>query len=100
VGYARQLHVTIVPQQEAFGHMHHTLMFEQYLALGETTHGSALAPGQPGSIDLVRRWITELAGMFPGSFLRVGADEVNELGPGKAAPPWRRAEPPSSTSTF
>jgi hexosaminidase len=84
VGYARQFHVTIVPQQEAFGHMHHTLMFEQYLPLGETPHGSALAPGQPGSIDLVRRWITELAGMFPGPFLHVGADEVNELGTGQS----------------
>ena len=62
--------------------MHHTLMFEQYLPLGETPHGSALAPGQPGSIDLVRRWITDLAGMFPGPFLHVGADEVNELGTG------------------
>ncbi|MGO9257422.1 MAG: family 20 glycosylhydrolase [Bryobacteraceae bacterium] len=86
VRYARQFHVTIVPEQEAFGHMHHTLMFEQYLPLGETPHGSALAPGQPGSIELVRRWVTELAAIYPGPFIHVGADEVNELGTGQSQP--------------
>ncbi len=37
--YAQQYHVTIVPQQEAFGHLHHALMFEKYSPLGGNAAG-------------------------------------------------------------
>ena len=84
--YAQQYHVTIVPEQEAFGHMHHTLMYETYSHLAETPHGSALAPGQEGSIQLIKRWFAEIASMFPGPFIHIGADEVNELGLGQTKP--------------
>ena len=84
VDYARQYHVIIVPEQEAFGHLHHALMFETYSPLAETPHGSALAPGQAGSIPLIQQWFTEIASMFPGPFIHIGADEVNELGTGQS----------------
>ena len=48
VAYARQYHVIVVPEQEAFGHVRHMLIYEQYQQLAETSHGSVLAPGQPG----------------------------------------------------
>ncbi len=83
VRYAQQYHVTIVPEQEAFGHLHHTLMYDKYAKLAETPHGSVLAPGQPGSIQLIQQWFTEIASMFPGPFLHVGADETFELGQGQ-----------------
>ncbi len=35
VEYARQYHVTIVPEQEAFGHLHHVLTWQQYAHLAE-----------------------------------------------------------------
>jgi hexosaminidase len=86
VAYAAKYHVTVIPEQEAFGHLHHALMFEKYDALGETPLGSALAPGQPVSAELIRSWFKELAALTPGPFLHIGADEVNELGLGQSKP--------------
>ncbi len=37
--YAAQYHVTVVPEQEAFGHLHHVLKYEQFSSLAETSHG-------------------------------------------------------------
>ena len=53
VEYAAKYHITVIPEQEAFGHLHHVLKFEQYSPLGETPHGSVLAPGDPGSLPLI-----------------------------------------------
>ena len=83
VGYARQFHVTVVPEQEAFGHLHHTLVWEQYKGLAETPHGAVLAPGQAGSIELIKSWFGELARIYPGPFLHIGADETVDLGEGQ-----------------
>jgi hypothetical protein len=83
VRYANQYHVTIVPEQEAFGHLHRVLMYDVYSQLAETPHGSVLAPGQPASLDLIRQWFTETASSFPGPFLHIGADETFELGRGQ-----------------
>ncbi len=83
VRYANQYHVTVVPDQEAFGHLHRVLMFDIYSQLAETPHGSVLAPGQPGSLDLIRQWFTEMASIFPSPFLHIGADETFELGRGQ-----------------
>jgi hypothetical protein len=84
VSYAQKFHVTIVPEQEAFGHLHHALTFEKYSPLAETPHGSALTPGQPGSVELDKQWFGEIASMFPGPFIHIGADEVNEQGTGQS----------------
>lgn len=83
VHYAQRYHVILVPEQEAFGHLHHTLMFEQYAQLAETPHGSVLAPGQPGSLQLIDQWFQEIAAMFPGPFIHIGADETFDLGKGQ-----------------
>jgi len=83
VEYARQFHVTVIPEQEAFGHLHHTLVWEQYKALAETPHGAVLAPGQAGSIELIKSWFGELARIYPGPFLHIGADETVDLGEGQ-----------------
>lgn len=83
VEYARPFHVTVIPDQEAFGHLHHTLVWEKYSELAETPHGSVLAPGQPGSIELIKSWFGELARIYPGPFLHIGADETVDLGEGQ-----------------
>jgi N-acetyl-beta-hexosaminidase len=44
VAYAKLYHITIIPEQEAFGHLHHNLAWEQYQQLAETPHGAVLAP--------------------------------------------------------
>ncbi len=83
VRYASRYYVTIIPEQEAFGHLHRVLMYDTYSQLAETPHGSVLAPGQPGSQELIRQWFTEMASIFPGPFLHIGADETFELGRGQ-----------------
>jgi hexosaminidase len=83
VAFARQLHITIVPEQEAFGHLHNVLQYEKYADLAESPHGHVLAPGQPGSLPLINSWFTQIAADFPGPFLHVGADETFELGTGR-----------------
>lgn len=83
VRYAAQYYVTVVPEQEAFGHLHNILKYELYNDLAERPHGHVLAPGQEGSYKLIESMFTELAGVFPGPFLHIGADETFELGRGQ-----------------
>ncbi len=86
VAYAAQYHVIIIPEQEAFGHLHYLLNWEQYAQLAETPHGHVLAPGQPDSIKLTHDMFQELAGIYPSPFLHLGADETVELGKGQTKP--------------
>ena len=83
VAYAKLYHITIIPEQEAFGHLHYNLAWEQYQPLAETPHGAVLAPGQLGSIELITQMFTELASLYPGPFLHIGADETVDLGLGQ-----------------
>lgn len=85
VEYARHYHVTVVPEQEAFGHLHKVLTWQQYAPLAEISNGAVLAPGQAGSMQLITQWFDELAGIYPSPFLHVGADETFELGQGQTA---------------
>jgi hexosaminidase len=81
--YANRRHVMVIPEQEAFGHLHHLLTYEKYADVAESPHGHVLAPGQPGSIPLIQSWFAQIAQDFPGPFLHVGADETFELGTGR-----------------
>lgn len=83
VAYARPYHITVVPEQEAFGHLRHVLVWENYASLAETPHGAVLAPGQPGSVDVIQKMFGELAQLYPGPFLHIGADETEDLGEGQ-----------------
>ncbi|HKO17061.1 MAG TPA: family 20 glycosylhydrolase [Gemmatimonadaceae bacterium] len=83
VAYARQYHIEVIPEQEAFGHLHHLLKYELYAPLAETPHGHVLAPGQPGSMTLIREMFAEIDSLFPGRFVHLGADETFELGRGQ-----------------
>jgi hypothetical protein len=83
VAYAKLYHITIIPEQEAFGHLHNSMTWEEYQPLVETPHGAVLAPGQPGSVALIKQMFTELAAIYPGPFLHIGADETVDLGLGR-----------------
>lgn len=83
VAYARPYHITIIPEQEAFGHLRNALQWEQYQPLAETPHGAVLSPTQPGSTALIKQMFTELAAAYPGPFLHIGADETVDLGVGQ-----------------
>jgi hexosaminidase len=83
VAYAAQYHITVIPEQEAFGHLHNILKFEQYSPLAETSHGAVLAPGDAGTLPQIAGWFGELAQVFPGPYAHIGADETFELGLGR-----------------
>src|SRR4051812_725398 len=85
VAYAANYHVDIIPEQEAFGHLHHALKYEIYSPLAETPHGHVLAPGQPGSLPLIKQMFGEITALFPSRFVHLGADETFELGRGQSA---------------
>ncbi len=80
VAYARQNHITIVPDQEAFGHLHHVLKWELHQDEAETPHGYLLAPGQTGTLPLIKDWFADVAQEFPSPFIHIGADETFDLG--------------------
>jgi hexosaminidase len=86
VAFATRLHITIVPEQEAFGHVHHVLEYEKYANVAETPHGYVIAPGQPASLPLITSWFTQIAADFPSPFLHIGADETFDLGTGRTKP--------------
>lgn len=83
VAYARRYHIDVVPEQEAFGHLHHVLKYDLYDQLAETPHGHVLAPGQAGSLDLIKQWFAEIDSTFPSKLVHLGADETFELGLGR-----------------
>lgn len=82
VTYAAKYHVMIIPEQEAFGHLHFMLNQEKYADLAETPHGHVLAPGAPGAIPFITRMFGQLAQDYPAPLLHLGADETFELGKG------------------
>lgn len=84
VAYAAKYHMIVIPEQEAFGHLHHVLKFEAYSHLGETPHGAVLAPSDPGSLAQIGAWFGELAKVFPGPYVHIGSDETFELGMGRS----------------
>ena len=83
VAYAKRYHVDVVPEQEAFGHLHHVLKYDLYSPLGETDHGHVLAPADPASLPLIKSWFAEIDSLFPSKFVHLGADETFELGMGR-----------------
>jgi hypothetical protein len=84
VAYAKQYFVTILPEQQAFGHLHHVLKYELYTDLAETPHGHVLAPVNDKSYDLIKSMYAELVPLFPSPLFHIGSDETFELGRGQS----------------
>jgi hexosaminidase len=83
VAYAARYHITVIPEQEAIGHLRKMLQWEMYADVAETPHGAVLSPGQPGSLPLIDSMFKELAGIYTGPFLHIGGDETIDLGIGR-----------------
>jgi hexosaminidase len=83
VDYAARYFVTILPEQQAFGHLHQLLKYEIYSELAETPHGHVLTPTNPKTYDFIRQVYGEIVPLFPGPFFHIGSDETFELGLGK-----------------
>jgi len=83
IDYAKNYYVTILPEQQAFGHLHHLLKYEIYSDLAETPHGHVLTPTNPKTYEFIRQLYGEIVPIFPGPFFHIGSDETFELGQGR-----------------
>ncbi|HKD92014.1 MAG TPA: beta-N-acetylhexosaminidase [Terriglobales bacterium] len=83
VDYGKRYYVTILPEQQAFGHLHHVLKWEIYDELAETPHGHVLTPTNPKTYDFIKSLYSELVPLFPAPFFHIGSDETFELGTGR-----------------
>lgn len=85
VDYAKKRYVTILPEQQTFGHLHHMLKYEIYSDVAERPHGHVLTPTKEHSYEIIKAMYADLVPLFPGPFLHVGGDETFELGHGQTA---------------
>ncbi|MGD0790148.1 MAG: beta-N-acetylhexosaminidase [Terriglobales bacterium] len=83
VDYASKYYITILPEQQGFGHLHQFLKYEIYSDLAETPHGHVLTPTNPKTYDFIRQIYGEIVPLFPGPFFHIGSDETFELGLGQ-----------------
>jgi len=83
VEYASKSYITLLPEQQAFGHLHQFLKYEIYSDLAETPHGHVLTPTNPKTYDFIRQVYGEVVPLFPGPFFHIGSDETFELGLGR-----------------
>lgn len=85
VDYAKTLYVTILPEQQTFGHLHHMLKYDIYSEVAERPHGHVLTPTKDRSYEIIKAMYADLVPLFPGPFLHIGGDETFELGQGQTA---------------
>jgi hypothetical protein len=83
VAYASKYFITLLPEQQTFGHMHQFLKYEVYSDVAETPHGHVLTPTNPKTYDFTRQIYGEIVPLFPGAFFHIGGDETFELGTGQ-----------------
>jgi hexosaminidase len=83
VEYAAKYYITLLPEQQAFGHLHQFLKYEIYSDLAETPHGHVLTPTHPEIYDFIRQVYGEVVPLFPGPLFHIGSDETFELGLGQ-----------------
>jgi hexosaminidase len=82
--YARRFHVTLIPEQQTFAHMHETLKWEQLAPLAELPHGYLTAESDPATYRYLEPLLKSVAAATkPAPFVHVGADEPIDLGRGR-----------------
>ena len=83
--YAKRYHVTLVPEQQTFAHMHNTLAVELYAGAAELPHGFLLSPSSPQSSQYLSRIILDELALIPHpQFFHIGSDETSSLGDGQS----------------
>jgi hexosaminidase len=82
--YAARFHVTFIPEQQTFAHMHNTLRVERYAKMAAFPHGFLLSPNVAQSGRYLARIIgQELAATGAVPFFHIGSDETSMLGEGQ-----------------
>jgi hexosaminidase len=82
--YARRFHVTLIPEQQTFAHMHESLKWESLAPLAELPHGYLLAESDPATYRYLEPLVKGVAeAARPAPFVHLGADEPLDLGRGR-----------------
>ena len=82
--YARRFHVTLIPEQQTFAHMHESLKWEVEAPLAELPHGYLLAESDPRTYAYLEPLVRGVAAAaMPVPFVHLGADEPIDLGRGR-----------------
>ncbi|MBV8749536.1 MAG: family 20 glycosylhydrolase [Candidatus Eremiobacteraeota bacterium] len=84
--YARRFHVTLIPEQQTFAHMHESLKWEALAPLAELPHGYLLAESDSRTyayLEPLVKSVVEAA--KPTPFVHLGSDEPIDLGRGRTA---------------
>ena len=82
--YGRRFHVTLIPEQQTFAHMHESLKWEQLAPLAELPHGYLLAESDPATYAYLEPLVKGVvAAAQPAPFVHLGADEPIDLGRGR-----------------
>jgi hypothetical protein len=82
--YARRYHVTLIPEQQTFAHMHESLKWEALAPLAELPHGYLLAESDPRTYAYLGGLVREVVDATkPTPFVHLGADEPLDLGQGR-----------------
>lgn len=90
--YAQARHITLVPQQNALGHMERWLSHPRYAHLaalpggyvapnGDHEPAACLEPRHPQSFPLIAELLTNVATTFDAPFVHIGLDEPIDLNP-------------------
>ncbi len=93
--YCRERFITLVPNQNTFGHLQRWLVHPAYRHLAECPEGCdtrwgymhepfSLAPTEPASIEFVTSLLDELLPHFSSQQVNVGCDETVDLGQGRS----------------
>jgi hypothetical protein len=82
--YARRFHVTLIPEQQTFAHMHEALKWEALAPMAELPHGYLVAESDPRTYRYLEPLIKSIvAAVKPVPFVHLGADEPIDLGRGR-----------------
>ncbi|GAC1659954.1 MAG: hypothetical protein NVS4B13_06550 [Candidatus Elarobacter sp.] len=82
--YARRFHVTLIPEQQTFAHMHESLKWEQLAPLAELPHGYLLAESDAQTYQYLGPLVKSVVDAArPVLFVHVGSDEPIDLGRGR-----------------
>jgi hypothetical protein len=82
--YARRFHVTLIPEQQTFAHMHEALKWEALAPLAELPHGYLMAESDPRTYAYLGPLIRSVvAAVKPVPFVHLGGDEPVDLGRGR-----------------
>jgi hypothetical protein len=81
--YAARFHVTLIPEQQTFAHMHETVKWERYAPLAELPHGYLVAESDPATYAYLGPLVHEVLDATHAPFVHLGADEPLDLGQGR-----------------